>query len=147
MCVRAASRGSPAYPRLLPGDTQAALTRRPHSIAPAEVTSATPLSLPPRQRTGASPDAPAREALRGKPHTTTSGGLPAAPTAKPRPARTSPRRPVIGCQGSAARRSAELIGSQGPWDPMEGSPTRAPLVTAGDSRTKQSRTRSDDAHP
>lgn len=74
MCVRAASRGSPAYPRLLPGDTQAALTRGPLSIAPAEVTSATPLSLPPRQRTEASPDAPAREALRGKPHTTTSGG-------------------------------------------------------------------------
>lgn len=68
--------GLPAYPRLLPRDTQKALTRCPLPVAPAEVTSATPLSLPPRWRTRASPDAPAREALRGKPSTTTSGALP-----------------------------------------------------------------------
>lgn len=61
-------------------------------------------------------------------------GAPAAPTAQPGPARTSPRRPVIGCQESAARRNAHLIGSKGPWERF---PTRAPLVTAAGGGAQQ----------
>lgn len=68
---------------------------------------------------------------------------PAAPTAKPRPARTSPRRPVIGCQGRTRgqrrARSADLIGSQGPLGAVSYS------GTPGDYRGRRGRAGTDQA--